>query len=171
LAFAAALVTVCASKIWSASKPLGIVLGGLDLVILPDFTGYMGFPLFSAAFRYVPLWSFKSDAFNGPCLAFFAALVATFDCFFTPGVNKVFLAAGFDEAFFAVLDLVVGLDGPCLAFFAIDLVVVRRSRTRSEEPPWGVGSAVTSAMSTASRATREKSDQRMVDVDGGIKRM
>jgi len=58
-----------------------------------------------------------------------------------------------------------------LELLDLDFVILkraRRSRTRSEEPSWGVGSAVTSAMTTASRATREKSDQRMVGVDKGI---
>lgn len=103
-----------------ASQPLGIFLGALDLVILPDFTENMWFLLFSAVFRYVELDFLKVDAFNEPSLAFFAVL---------------------------------------------GLVAARRSRTKSEEPSWRVGSAVTSAMSTASRATRERSDQRMVDVN------
>jgi hypothetical protein len=52
-----------------ASWPLGIFLGGADLVILPDFTEYMGFLLFSAAFRYVELAFLKVDAFNEPELS------------------------------------------------------------------------------------------------------
>ena len=50
-------------------------------------------------------------------------------------------------------------------FGGFGLVAARRSRTRSKESSWGVGSAVTSAMSKASREMRKKSDQRMVDVD------
>jgi hypothetical protein len=103
-----------------ASQPLGIFLGGADLVILPDFTENMGFVLFSAAFRYVWLDFLKVDALKPTGLAFFAVL---------------------------------------------GLVEARRSSSRSEEPSCGVGSAFTSPMSTASRATREKSDQRMVDVN------
>ena len=95
-----------------ASLPLGIVLGGWDLVILPDFTENMGFLPCIAAFRYVELDFLKVDAVN-----------------------------------------------------VFGLVEARRSRTRSEEPSWGIGSAVTSAVSKASRETREKSDQRMVDYD------
>jgi hypothetical protein len=99
--------------------------------------------------------------------AFFAAGLD--EVFFATGFDEAFFVAGFDEAFFAALGLVAGFDEP--SFAEVDLVVARRSRTRSEEPPWGIGSAVTSAMSTVRRETREKSDQRMVDVDRGMEGM
>jgi hypothetical protein len=108
--------------------------------------------------------TFLAAGFNE---AFFAA---GFDgAFFAAGFDKAFFVAGFDEAFFAALGLVAGFDEP--SFAEVDLVVARRSRTRSEEPHWGVGSAVTSAMSMVRRETREKSDQRIVDVDRGMEGM